>query len=120
MFYRFWNDYRDGWRKWRHFSGRTSLISYLRYNVVMLVCMLVALAFDTTLSQYTYGAMSLVVVLIHVIPLTSIGVRRLHDTGVSGWMMLVYFVPFIGVIVLLVLHLRRGQLVSNKYGDSPA
>lgn len=120
MIHRFWNDYKDGWHKWLRFSGRASLVSYLRYNVVMLVFMLIALGIDTTATQYTHGALTLLVMLVHLMPLTSIGVRRLHDTGLSGWMMLVYFVPFIGVIVLLVLHLRKGEMVANKYGDCPA
>jgi uncharacterized membrane protein YhaH (DUF805 family) len=42
------------------------------------------------------------------IPALAITVRRLHDIGKSGWMMLIVFIPLIGTIWLLVLLLQRG------------
>jgi uncharacterized membrane protein YhaH (DUF805 family) len=41
-------------------------------------------------------------VLAVLIPGIAISVRRLHDTGKSGWFLLLSFIPFIGSVVLLV------------------
>ena len=37
-----------------------------------------------------------------IIPCLAIEVRRLHDTGRSGWWILICLVPFVGSIILLV------------------
>ena len=42
------------------------------------------------------------------IPALAVTVRRLHDVGKSGWMMLIAFIPF-GVIWLLILLLQKGD-----------
>ena len=54
-----------------------------------------------------------------VLPSIAVGVRRLHDTGRSGWWMLIAFVPFIGFIVLLVFFVLDSQPGSNEYGPNP-
>ncbi|MDE5814883.1 MAG: DUF805 domain-containing protein [Alistipes sp.] len=38
-----------------------------------------------------------------LVPSLAVGVRRLHDTGRSGWWWLIAFVPVIGIIWLVVL-----------------
>jgi uncharacterized membrane protein YhaH (DUF805 family) len=50
---------------------------------------------------------------------TAVSIRRLHDTGRSGWWLLVGLVPFIGVIALLVFMARNSQAGKNQYGDNP-
>ena len=37
-----------------------------------------------------------------LIPSLAVGIRRLHDTGKSGWWLLIGLVPFVGFIVLLI------------------
>jgi len=53
-----------------------------------------------------------------VIPFFAVRVRRLHDTGKSGWWMLLGFVP-VGGLVLLVFMLQDGDAHPNEYGSSP-
>jgi len=47
--------------------------------------------------------------LIILLPSLAVTVRRLHDVGKSGWMMLIAFIPLVGVIWLLILLLQRGD-----------
>lgn len=49
----------------------------------------------------------------------SVGVRRLHDIGKSGWWYLLYLVPLIGWIVLLVWNVKDSQPGDNQYGPNP-
>ena len=46
-------------------------------------------------------------------------VRRLHDTGRSGWWWLIGIVPLIGAILLLVWFCSRGTYGPNRYGADP-
>ena len=53
-----------------------------------------------------------------LIPSVAVTVRRLHDTGRSGWWYLISFAP-LGGIVLLVFTCMDSQQGTNVYGPSP-
>jgi len=55
-------------------------------------------------------------IILALLPGLALSVRRLHDTGRSGWMMLIGLIPCIGGIWLFVLMLLRGTQGDNKYG----
>ncbi len=48
------------------------------------------------------------------IPSLSVGVRRLHDTGRSGWTILFIIVPIIRIIWLLALFCKDTMPEKNK------
>lgn len=54
-----------------------------------------------------------------LIPGIAVSVRRLHDTGRSGWWLLIAFIPLIGAIVLLVFMALDSEPGHNEYGQSP-
>jgi len=54
-----------------------------------------------------------------LIPSLALGVRRLHDTGRSGWWLLISLIPFVGAFWLLALFLTGSQPNSNWYGAPP-
>jgi uncharacterized membrane protein YhaH (DUF805 family) len=54
-----------------------------------------------------------------IIPSLSVLVRRLHDTGNSGWMYFISLIPLIGIIWLLILLVSNSQSVENKWGVNP-
>ncbi len=56
------------------------------------------------------------------LPSLAVAVRRLHDTGKSGWWYLIGVIPivsYIGGIVLLVFYCTDSQAGSNKWGHNP-
>jgi len=53
------------------------------------------------------------------IPGLAVSVRRLHDIGKSGWMILIALIPLIGAIWLLVLMVTDSIPGENKYGPNP-
>ncbi|TYP76158.1 DUF805 domain-containing protein [Aquimarina intermedia] len=61
----------------------------------------------------------MVYALLALIPSLAVTVRRLHDTGKSGWMLLIGLIPFIGSIWLLVLYATEGDQGDNQYGPDP-
>ncbi|CAG1023350.1 partial Inner membrane protein YhaI, partial [Patescibacteria group bacterium] len=49
----------------------------------------------------------------------AVSVRRLHDTGRTGWWLLIAFIPIIGAIALLVFFFQDSQQGDNEYGAYP-
>jgi uncharacterized membrane protein YhaH (DUF805 family) len=56
-----------------------------------------------------------------IIPLLSLPVmvRRLHDTGRSGWACLIGLVPLIGGLILFMWLCEDSNLGMNEYGKNP-
>lgn len=54
-----------------------------------------------------------------IIPGLAVSVRRLHDIGKSGWMLLLGLIPLVGAIWLFVLSVMDSTPGENKYGPNP-
>ena len=65
------------------------------------------------------GVFNLLYNLLILIPSLAVAVRRLHDIGKRGWMLLIGLIPLVGVIWLLILLLRDSEARENKYGPNP-
>ncbi len=53
-----------------------------------------------------------------LVPSLALGVRRLHDTGKTGWLMLLSLIPLAG-LVLLYFMILEGDAGPNEYGPNP-
>jgi uncharacterized membrane protein YhaH (DUF805 family) len=53
-----------------------------------------------------------------LLPSLAAAIRRLHDTGKSGWMILFGLIPFVGFIILIVFYVQPSD-GSNAYGSGP-
>lgn len=51
-------------------------------------------------------------------PTVCVQIRRLHDIGLSGWWIMIAFVPF-GSFALLIMALMSTQPGSNRFGHPP-
>jgi uncharacterized membrane protein YhaH (DUF805 family) len=56
--------------------------------------------------------------LVVLIPSIAVGVRRLHDTGRSGWWYLLCLIP-IANLVLIYFFICDSQPGANQYGENP-
>jgi len=68
------------------------------------------------------GVWFLVLVVVSLIFLPAaitVMIRRLHDIGLSGWLYLLGFVPYLGGIFLFVCALIPSQAQVNKHGPIP-
>ncbi len=54
-----------------------------------------------------------------LVPCIAVGVRRLHDIGKSGWMLLAGLIPIIGGLYLLYLFCQDSEPVTNAWGANP-
>ena len=60
---------------------------------------------------------SLLYALALIVPSVGLGIRRLHDIGLSGWFFLIALIPYIGGIALVMLFCIPGNVKSNEYGE---
>ena len=65
------------------------------------------------------GLLIILYVLALTIPSIAVTIRRLHDTGNSGWMLFISLIPLIGPIWLFILYVKNSQPGENKWGPNP-
>ena len=107
---------QDAFSKYVQFSGRSSRAAYWYWALFAVLVYIVTAIIDSILGTVAlfYGIAAIALFL------PSLGVlwRRLHDTGHSGWWVLIQILPLIGFIVMLVFLLTPSE-GPNQYGDGP-
>lgn len=122
----------DWWKKvfirnYANFSGRARRSEYWYYmlgNILIFICIWVLIiAFipedgsDSLLGVFLsiFGGLF---VLASIVPSLAVTVRRLHDTGKSGWYYFIILIPF-GSVILLIWMCSEGNTFTNEYGFDP-
>ena len=100
------------------FDGRARRSEYWYWVLAVVIAEIVILGIRTVaegLGQILYIALILAV----LVPSIAVAIRRLHDTGRSGWWILIGLIPIIGAIVLIVFYVQDSAPGANEYGPSP-
>ena len=111
------NWYLKAMKQYVDFSGRARRKEYWMYFLVYFLITLVCGVVEGVLSMP--GTLTTIVALVHLLPSLGVTVRRLHDTGRSGWWILLSFIPIIGALVLLYFMVISGEPQDNAYGPNP-
>ncbi|MGG4219336.1 DUF805 domain-containing protein [Paenibacillus jamilae] len=109
--------YLNGLKNYVGFQGRARRTEYWMFVLFSVIATVVIGIIDglfglTPILTYIY---SLAVLL----PSLAVMARRLHDTGKSGWWILIALVPLVGSIILIVFFCLDSQPGDNKYGKNP-
>jgi uncharacterized membrane protein YhaH (DUF805 family) len=110
------NWYLEVLKKYVEFDGRARRTEYWMFALVNFIVSLV-LAF--LLGRVLGGVIPALYSLAVLLPSIAVTIRRLHDTGRTGWWWLIVFVPVIGWIVLLIFMVLDSDAGENQYGPSP-
>ncbi len=103
-----------------NFKGRASRSEYWYYNLAtILLSMIINLVTKAIGVEAFFGEIGAIVYLLLLAPSISVAVRRLHDTGHSGWCYLVGMIPLIGNLWLLYLLVKNSEKKDNFYGAYP-
>jgi len=123
------NYYLKVLKQYADFNGRARRKEYWIYNIINSIIGGLLFFLDYLLGTTidfldlgegnSLGILYLVYALFVFIPGLAVAVRRLHDVGKSGWMLLIALIPLIGAIWLLVLYLTDSNPGENKYGPNP-
>ena len=116
------NWYLDAWKNYVNFQGRARRKAYWMFVLFNLIALVVLSFIESAIGlsgQNGYGILTGLYTLAMILPLIALAVRRLHDTGRSGWWILIGLVPLIGPIVLIVFYVTDSQPGTNEYGPNP-
>jgi len=116
------NWYMQSLKKYAAFTGRARRREYWTFVIVNdIICLILGLIEGLTgiTAESDYSVLAIIFSLLVLIPTLAVTVRRLHDTGRSGWWLLIGLIPIIGVLVLLIFFVLDSQAGTNEYGPSP-
>jgi uncharacterized membrane protein YhaH (DUF805 family) len=118
--------------KYTEFKGRAPRSEYWYWSLFVTIVTLVSMLLDGILgTNFTiedglggeissgYGYIYLAAALGLMLPGLAVTVRRLHDTGRSGWFFLLALIPLVGGIILLIWFCTAGRSEDNQYGPNP-
>jgi uncharacterized membrane protein YhaH (DUF805 family) len=122
-------------RNYATFSGRARRAEYWWFILFSIVVSAILSMIDGAVFGYSFtsatgegsaafaysspGILPSIWSLATLLPSLAVAARRLHDTGRSGWWLLIFLIPLVGVIVLLVWFASRGYPGTNAYGPDP-
>lgn len=111
------------------FRGRLRRSEFWLYSTLLFVIMVTSAGVTGELTGINLAdptdprslLVQLLVVLVFMWPNLAICVKRLHDRDLSGWWVLLTFLPVIGnVWTIVTLGVLRGDQGDNRYGAEPA
>lgn len=128
--------YKSMFKKYAQFNGRSrrseywlasvmNLIIVMAFYLIMFIPMIIDITNNGEPSGLTAGIMGIFGLLIFgyaiaiLVPSLAMSVRRLHDTGRSGWFLLLNLIPYIGGIIIFVFSVLDSQPGTNQYGPNP-
>jgi uncharacterized membrane protein YhaH (DUF805 family) len=114
--------YKDALNQYADFKTRATRAQYWYFTLFNTIFVFILSKLDEITgsgSATELGILSTVFVLAVLIPSLAINVRRLHDTGKSGWWILINAVPLVGFFVYLYFLVSPSQPAANKYGALP-
>ncbi len=104
------------WQKFAVFDGRAGRREYWTFTLANLVINLVINAMANQVS--ILGIFGLLFSLAIFVPGLAVGIRRLHDTGKSGWYLLLMLIPVLGWLALFLFMVQPSE-GANDYGPTP-
>lgn len=109
---------------WFGYDGRINRKSFIVIELVVVVLTAIAFIFESIFlsTGFTVGfsgyGISVIFVVGFVVSISPI-VRRLHDLGLSGWFSVLWWIPYLGLVSLVLLAVAPGNRSENKFGPSP-
>lgn len=118
------NYYFAAFRKYAVFKGRATRSEYWYFTLFNILAVGVFGLIDQLLGTFNfdagYGPLSAIYTLAMILPGLGVSIRRLHDTGRSGWWFMITAIPVLGLLVFLYFTLLESDPNPNQYGQSPS
>lgn len=107
---------KEGFVKMFNFSGRTIRKDFWQFYIPSILFIFTGIEIG---KYYNYQEVTTIILgFLFFFPMLSIQVRRLHDSGRTGWFLLLLLIPYIGPIILMILFCLSDPY-ENKYGSHP-
>jgi|AntRauTorckE6833_2_1112554.scaffolds.fasta_scaffold09449_6 uncharacterized membrane protein YhaH (DUF805 family) len=100
-------------KKYFDFNTTSTRLDFWLFFLFNLIFSLIFAFLDAILG--TWPLLNIIYILLLFIPGISVGVRRLHDTGRSGWQLLLGLIPIVGWLYIFLIFLIGSKKQNNKY-----
>lgn len=113
--------YLNVFKQFFDFSGRATRTQYWMFFLIHLVVSVLLTLVDyfvlgSGLENGT-GLLGGIYGLVAFIPGLAIAVRRLHDTGRTGFWILIALIPLLGFLLLILFFIQGSKPNANNWGD---
>ena len=102
--------------KYAVFNGRARSSEFWWFMVLYVSAILLTLVALAVSADLTKAGLLVIAAL--TLPAVAVTVRRLHDIGAAGWM-LIFLVPFAGQVLMLAWLTRPSVPRLNRFGPEP-
>jgi uncharacterized membrane protein YhaH (DUF805 family) len=118
------NWYLSVLKRYVDFNGRARRKEFWMFTLISVIIGAILTILDNIIGttygdRATSGVLASLYNLAVLLPTLGVGVRRLHDTGRSGWWILIGLVPLVGLILLIVWYATEGAAGPNQHGPDP-
>lgn len=103
-------------RKYVVFKGRATRAEYWYWQLFWLIVFVGCVFLSAITDSSSGGTLFGLFILGAYLPSLAVLVRRLHDTGKSGWWVLLNGIPIIGWLIVFVFTLQYSEEFDNEYG----
>jgi len=97
------------------FKGRASRQEFWMFSLFNVFVAMIVDIISAFLLDEIHGPGATIYLLFTLLPWLTVSVRRLHDTGRSGWWCWIGLLPVIGQIVLLIFMCQASQKHDNEH-----
>ncbi|MTI15843.1 DUF805 domain-containing protein [Rhodobacteraceae bacterium RKSG542] len=116
---------QSGFSNYANFYGRAARSEFWWWTLFVMLVMVGAHLIDgfviapllglPSFSPADGAPLSAILSLALLLPGLAMAVRRLHDTGRSGWWVLIGLIPLLGALVLIYFYVQPSSVSENKY-----
>jgi len=107
-------------KKYIVFTGRANRKEFWMFVLVNIVIGLIfSILTRIPILKVIFWIVFILFSLAVLIPSIALGIRRLHDINLSGWLMLLCLIPAVNVIEVFLLCVIEGNQYDNQYGSAP-
>lgn len=104
-------------KEYVNFKGRARRKEYWMFALIHFIICVILSSIQSMADMGT--VLSTIYSLAVFLPALAVTVRRLHDTGKTGWWVLISLVPVVGFIVMIVFLVGDSAAGDNEYGSNP-
>ncbi|CUX24190.1 DUF805 domain-containing protein [Agrobacterium genomosp. 13] len=112
--------YLDAMRRYATFSGRSTRKEFWYYHLVLLGLAIGGLIIDVAIAgpREPQPVVSALIIMSHYVPSLAVIVRRLHDLGKSGWLVLSCLIPLIGIVAFIAIGSTPSKHAATDFPES--
>lgn len=111
--------------KYAHFEGRATRSEFWYFYLFTLIISvpyymaMIFRSFGLEDAAMISGGLYIIFCLALFLPQLGVTIRRLHDTGKSGWYWLIVLIPIAGIFIFIAQLIKPSSPEDNKYGPAP-